>query len=292
MSSAGFGKARNTSYQMTDLIKVKRDIKLLYSLNRVKTPSQTVVPFITGTHPASAPPGYLGLNVQGGSMLGPIAFLPVYNISTISNTIDISKSGGGFSTFITLSIGTPTIKTITGAANDGQLLFIRGAGVTTVDNTGNIRPMGGASFTWLGEDIVAFLYLQLTQKWVQITAPSNASQNFTFGSPNISLNGMEYPVIIKNSGSYTIDSTNGAGSDYFIKMNDPSFARNVTLPDATLYKGRVITIKHAGSGFNVNVLTTAFQTIDGVASYTINTLYGGITVFSDGFNWLIESKVT
>jgi len=112
------------------------------------------------------------------------------------------------------------------------------------------------------------------------------------GSINISYIGMEWPVTTRNSGSYTVDSLNGAGSDFIIKMNDPSFARNVTLPDATLYPGRILIIKHGGAGFNVNVLAAAGQSIDGVASYTISTVYGGITVVSDGNNWLSTAKVT
>ena len=245
------------------------------------------------------------LNVRGGSMLGRIAFHatePGNDVVISGTSIDVSINSGFYRSYVRLALNLGgTINTIIGAANDGDFLIIQGgSGYTFFGQSGNILLPANSSnpFVLQGQDLVTLVYDVSRSKWVIQSTPLGSFAFVQFGTPDgtdpstLFKSAVEYPVTIKNSGSYTVDSLHGFGTDYFIKMNDPSFERNVTLPDATLFKGRIITVKHAGSGFNVNVLASGGQTIDGTASYVINTLFGSVTAFSDGFNWLIISKTT
>lgn len=60
----------------------------------------------------------------------------------------------------------------------------------------------------------------------------------------------------------------------------------ITLPTAVGCTGQRYYIGNIGSGITVTVNTTASQTINGAATQTITTQYTGITVVSNGANWI------
>ena len=61
----------------------------------------------------------------------------------------------------------------------------------------------------------------------------------------------------------------------------------ITLPDATVWKDRHITLKQI-SATNTLTIDTLGETIDGAASKTLSAQYAILTVHSDGINWHIK----
>ena len=61
-----------------------------------------------------------------------------------------------------------------------------------------------------------------------------------------------------------------------------------TLPTAVGVTGKNYTIKNTGTGV-VTIATTSSQTIDGVTTYVIRTTNSGVTLISNGANWLIKA---
>lgn len=75
-----------------------------------------------------------------------------------------------------------------------------------------------------------------------------------------------------------------AATDNFIDCTSGTFT--VTLPTAVGITGKAFIIKNSGAG-TITVATTSSQTIDGVTTKTLNTIYGGLEVRSDGANWKV-----
>ncbi len=63
-------------------------------------------------------------------------------------------------------------------------------------------------------------------------------------------------------------------------------AATVTLPDAAKSRDRICEIKRTGSGAVV-IAAQGVQTIDGLASIDLDTIYDAVEVISDGANWFI-----
>lgn len=61
------------------------------------------------------------------------------------------------------------------------------------------------------------------------------------------------------------------------------------LPTASGNTGKTITIKNIGASNSVIVDPDGGETIDGAATYTLDTQWQAVTIFSDGSNWLIKS---
>lgn len=78
-------------------------------------------------------------------------------------------------------------------------------------------------------------------------------------------------------------------SDGIIVYTSLTAGRTVTLPDATLLRGKEYTIKD-GSGdaatHNITIDGNGSQTIDGAATKVISTDYGSTRIKSNGANWL------
>lgn len=87
----------------------------------------------------------------------------------------------------------------------------------------------------------------------------------------------------------TTDLTVGA-TDVIILGNTVSMPIVVTLPSAITVPGRQITVKDwkgtAGTK-SILIATVLGQTIDGLASRTINTNYSAFSLVSDGANWVL-----
>lgn len=73
-----------------------------------------------------------------------------------------------------------------------------------------------------------------------------------------------------------------------IGVTNTAAPRTVTLQTATLLSGRTIIVKDesglAGTN-NITVATQGAETIDGAATFVINTNYGLVRLYSDGTNW-------
>lgn len=83
------------------------------------------------------------------------------------------------------------------------------------------------------------------------------------------------------------------GTAYIVAVDSSSNAVSITLGNTDLVDGRMLIIKDVGGLAGTNNITLASEGgefIDGAASYTINTNYGGISVFSDGNDWFILSE--
>lgn len=64
----------------------------------------------------------------------------------------------------------------------------------------------------------------------------------------------------------------------------------ITLPSAAGIAGRIYTIKRMDALNATTIATTGIETIDGAATLNINSQYAGITVISDGGNWVIIGR--
>ena len=79
-------------------------------------------------------------------------------------------------------------------------------------------------------------------------------------------------------------------ADIYITWSGGSGTYDLTLPDATEHPYRAIRVINDGTvsaNDKVHVLAPSPQTIDGTAFYALNKPYGGVTVWSDGSNWIV-----
>jgi hypothetical protein len=84
--------------------------------------------------------------------------------------------------------------------------------------------------------------------------------------------------------NYTATSASGV-----INYTSLTAARTVSLPDATTCKGKEIIIKDsagAAATYNVTLDGNGSQTIDGSATYAINSNYGSVRIKSNGAGWI------
>ena len=68
----------------------------------------------------------------------------------------------------------------------------------------------------------------------------------------------------------------------------------ISLSSASLYNGRVYTIKTTGNSGAADVVITpnGAETIDGGATYTVGDPYGAVTITSNGSTWYVLGKYT
>lgn len=65
---------------------------------------------------------------------------------------------------------------------------------------------------------------------------------------------------------------------------------NIKLMTAQVVKGRIFTIKDAGGNAgtnNITITTEGAETIDGAATFVINSNYGAVNIYCDGTNYFI-----
>jgi hypothetical protein len=94
------------------------------------------------------------------------------------------------------------------------------------------------------------------------------------------------PLSTKTS-AYTLTST-----DSTILGNATSAGFTLTLPTAVGTTGKTYVIKKIDSSTNaVTIGTTSSQTIDGNTTYALSNQWGGVTLQSDGSNWLIIGNI-
>jgi len=96
-----------------------------------------------------------------------------------------------------------------------------------------------------------------------------------------------FPSLSTKTSAYTLTST-----DSTILGNATSAAFTLTLPTAVGISGKTYVIKKTDSSTNaVTIGTTSSQTIDGNTTYALSNQWGGVTVQSDGSNWLIIGNI-
>lgn len=75
-------------------------------------------------------------------------------------------------------------------------------------------------------------------------------------------------------------------SDYLISYSSLSTGRTVTLPaPTTLKNNQVFIVKDESGTAGTNNITLSFSNIDGASTKVINSNYGSIRVYTDGFNY-------
>lgn len=161
------------------ILKSKKNIKELYALNRQRITQRTTQPPSSGTGSPrgnTAPSGNF-LRTEGDRMIGPIAFDPVL-VSIVNNpsmddddSINIGRNSGAnppdYSTYVLVSPSgaDDNLKTIFGAAFNGQLLYLQGTATQIIrlqngdaTNGGNIVTPDGSEFAIDGAKVVTLIF--------------------------------------------------------------------------------------------------------------------------------------
>lgn len=100
----------------------------------------------------------------------------------------------------------------------------------------------------------------------------------------VKANGYYENVTLVTTATYSILAT-----DSFVKVTAPGGGSLVTLPSAVGISGRNYTIKAVNGATNTTTVDTSLgQTIDGAASVSLSSDFAGVTVVSDGSNWLTK----
>ncbi len=79
-------------------------------------------------------------------------------------------------------------------------------------------------------------------------------------------------------------------ADVYITWLGASGTYELTLPNAAEHPYRTIRVIDDGtvnSNNKIHILAPSPQTIDGTAFYSLSKPYGGVTVWSDGSNWIV-----
>lgn len=144
-------------------------------------------------------------------------------------------------------------------------VVIDGAGAETIDgvNTYTIYADGGAV-----EIISDGTSWFVTSEFSLVYSSPNAlkevvNQNYTITAP-----------------TQSIFVTVGAGN------------RTITMPDVSLYRGVVVTVKRKDAGANsLTIATPGAETIDGAATQSLPNRHDSYAMISDGSNWFIVGSV-
>lgn len=224
--------------------------------------------------------------------------------------------GSSYVTFMTVtSNNTPNLSIATPA---GATMSINGAVIgdispadasftnVTMSNNGEIRSTTTAGHTYAiaaydTDDLVYRYALQVTagtNPTFEIGGPNMAgtADSLTIGSSNpapatVTLLSVNNDIIFPYQGA--VVSVDATGT--YTAITNLATPRTVTLLSADAIisgKTRIIfdAVGTAGTN-NITVATQGSETINGAATYTINTDYGYVAVVSDGTNWVVQNKV-
>jgi hypothetical protein len=159
---------------------------------------------------------------------------------------------------------------VTGLETSG---YLRVTGSTTLVGTGSLSSVVATG------SISGSSTLQAVGA-VTLGAALNVSGSSTFGG------GITYPRSAITAATYTVLVT-----DYYIGVDPTSNAVTLTLPVAAAAgTGKTYVIKDETGQAGANAITIdgdGSETIDGVASFDINSPYGAAHFYTDGSNWFI-----
>jgi hypothetical protein len=177
-----------------------------------------------------------------------------------------------------------------------------GAGTAYVidnDSTGNVtmQDSAGGALGVVTPGMAGYIYSlsnsTSTGNWAgyAFVAGSGPNGQIIWGSSGLNMGGGTLNNYTQNLASktsaYSITTT-----DYTILGNASTAAFSVTLPTSVGATGRVYVIKKVDSSANaVTVATTSSQTIDGQTTYVLSNQWGGVSVQSDGANWVIIGNI-
>ena len=122
-----------------------------------------------------------------------------------------------------------------------------------------------------------------------ITIVSKAQIGIGTTTPNTTLDVRGSLAV--NSRSFSTTSESVTITDYSLLFTGTS-ACTLTLPDATLFPGRLIHIKNTKTGTVpvLTIATTSSQTIDGSTTWLLDDPNESVNVVSDGSNWRIMGQ--
>ena len=117
---------------------------------------------------------------------------------------------------------------------------------------------------------------------------SLASEGLTVDGTLTIQDGQIVKITTINAATYDLLTT-----DYILNVTytTTGSVTSLTLPTAQVEAGRIVYIKDAGGNsatYPIIVDTQGAETIDGAATITINSNYGGVGIYCDGTNWFIR----
>ena len=233
---------------------------------------QTLLFNTTGTHNTAS--GYLSMNenTTGSQNAGYGSYALNSNITGFENT----AVGYLALTNTTISSGNTAL-----GANAGDYLVDNGSNNTFLGYNASALIPGLNNTTTLGYNakvsinnaiVIGGTAGDAVTVGVGTTAPHSRMQ----------VNGSFATTIVGTNSAYTL----GIDDQIILVKNTTT----VTLPSAFGIAGRMYTIKRLDPGNVATLAAIGAETIDGLATQTINTNYAGITVASDGNNWVIISR--
>lgn len=145
------------------------------------------------------------------------------------------------------------------------------------------------------EDVVAGLITQVNELKRYDQPVARASYAGTVGDTDVARQSQVNIFSAGNVFSRGVSNVTGAatilGTASVILANPSAGAFALTLPDATVYTRRELTVKRIGSNTNsVTVSPPSGQNLDGVTSGKVLTAWESITVQSNGQNWFITGR--
>lgn len=203
--------------------------------------------------------GGSGYTSGGFGMVG-VSISPAANSSpSLMNVAGtIVEAGSGTHTFLaSLNIDAPTVTAGAATVTNTASLRIASAPVATVTG-GNYSLWVDAGTTRLDDNV---LIGQTTDNGTQLQTTS-----FSAG-------------YVAKTGTYTATAT-----DHTIDCTSGTFSLN--LPTSSGITGRVYTIKNSGAG-TITIDPAGSETIDAVTTKTLSVQYSGMTIQSNGANWII-----
>jgi hypothetical protein len=222
------------------------------------------------------------LRTAGDTMIGPLAFwrstdTTIYPSSSNNNTLDVSSSTGAYSSHVIWwAAGSNTLEIISGAAFNGQILFlestqtltqtIKDRSNTSGGNTGNIKTLDGNDLA-LGTDktIVLLMYSDVDESWHQVSNPSSGSSSWV-GTATSDLNMATYDI----QGVDTVYFNASGTSDATIDGSTAGLSHNVATGDVHTFQ--------INSNTKLQITNTAINVYEDIDSDSGATFAGSVTI--------------
>ncbi len=116
---------------------------------------------------------------------------------------------------------------------------------------------------------------------------SDSSDSIVTISGTTAVSGMVRGYVGKDDGDSPYSTL---ATDYVIGGDTSVDVLTIDLTSTTVTAGRTVIVKDVGGNAgtnNITITTEGAETIDGAASFVINTNYESVSLVSDGTNWFI-----